>query len=76
MPRTNYLAPEGARRITDELRSLYGGTLSIADISEYLGLKNRQSVKAWLQGVKGATVNGRPRYYASDVARKLYEERL
>ena len=50
--------------------------LTAIDVGRFLGLKHQHSYEKWLSNVNHYSVNGRKRYMAADVAKKLYEESL
>ena len=55
----------------DDLRTRYGGMMSLADVGEELGLGDKPTRK-WLEGITAIDINGRKRYRVMDVAGKLY----
>jgi len=76
MPRVNIGVPPGVLAMADDIRAEYDNMLTAADVRRLLGLKSQRSCDKWLSSIQGYNVNGRPRFFAVDIARKLWEERL
>ena len=53
-----------------DIKKSYGGTLSIQGVMSYLGMSRRATEK-FLKDVDAIVVNGRKRYMATDLARKI-----
>jgi len=73
MPKIRKPLTEDQRVIADELRQHYGGTLTISQITEFLGVSRMTGRKAANQ-IPWINVNGCRRWLASDVARYLTTE--
>lgn len=61
----------------DILRELYGGMMTVADLTIELGYKDRKSTKEWITQVAlpGTMVGSRIRYDTDLVARTLVDAR-
>ena len=58
-----------------DIRSVIGAaTLTAADVGAYLGV-NRHTASKWLRDVDSIVINGRRRYQAIDIARKIEASR-
>ena len=75
MPKITRLT-DAEREKADELRRTFGvGAMTQAQIGEELGIKET-ATHAWVRDVPHITVNGRPKYQVSDVARKIVASRV
>ena len=75
MPKITRLT-DAEREKADELRRTFGvGALTQAQIGEELGIKET-ATHDWVRDVPHITVNGRPKYQVSDVARKIVANRV
>lgn len=75
MPRLKKsLSPE-AQTLAEEIRKNYGGMLSLASVCQLLGVTDNRTAKKFLIGVPTFNVNGRERWMAADIARRLDEAR-
>lgn len=75
MPRLKKsLSPE-AQAIADDIRKSYGGMLSLSGVCQLLGVTDNRTAKKFLDGVPCFNVNGRERWMAADLARRLDEAR-
>lgn len=72
MPRT---VPIEQKEIAAELRSVYGGMMTAADVGTEIGVKHHSAYEAFLIGVPFYVINNRKRYKTSDIAKKIYESR-
>lgn len=59
------------------LRDIYGGMMSIADLTKELGYKSPKSARAWLAtvGVEAVKVGGGIRYETDQVAKAIVDGR-
>ena len=71
-----YGMPPEMRQIEYELRDRYGGCLTLADVGRELGIKRHRSISDWLSELTPLEINGRKKWRAADVARKIYESRV
>ena len=77
MPRVRTLGvPTAQRELEEVIKAQYGNMLSAIDVGRFLGLTHHKSYEGWLENVKAYVVNGRKKYMAFDVAKKLYEDSL
>lgn len=77
MPRVRTLGvPEALRELENTIKEQFGNMLSPADVGKLLGLKHQNSYNKWLEDVPGHIVLDRRKYFAFDVAKKLYEDSL
>ena len=77
MPRVRTLGvPTAQRELEEVIKAQYGNMLSAIDVGRFLGLKHPSAYESWLTNVKHYIVNGRKKYMAADVAKKLYEDSL
>lgn len=75
MPRLKKsLSPE-AQTLADEIRKNYGGMLALSSVCQLLGVADNRTAKKFLDGVPCFNVNGRERWMAADIARRLDEVR-
>lgn len=74
----NSRPPEARQRLTEELRKLYGGAMTLADVMEALGVKDSGTAKKWVkaEGLEAIEVNGRKKWLTSDVARALDNSKI
>ncbi|MBQ3379703.1 MAG: hypothetical protein IJG50_07580 [Clostridia bacterium] len=63
------------KALVRELRELYGGAMTLADITREIGAVKPATGKKWAQDLPAVRINGRLRWRVTDVARKLYESR-
>lgn len=73
MPRLKKFKPLEVEEREEELRKLYGGMMSSADVAEELGRMDPKSVRKWLSGIAGVNVNGRLRFRVADIAERMYQ---
>ena len=71
-----YGVPSGQWRLENELRERYGGCLTQAEVGRELGLRNHNSVSQWLADLTPLQINGRRKWRAGDVARKMFESEV
>lgn len=77
MPRVRALGvPTAQRELEEVIKVQYGNMLSATDVGRFLGLAHHSAYESWLANVKHYIVNGRKKYMAADVAKKLYEDSL
>ena len=72
MPKVTWNIPNEEKELTAELRDIWGGYMTIADIAKELGVKKWETAAAWVADIPATDVNGRKRYRVSAVAHKLY----
>ena len=62
--------------IAEELRKHYGGMLSVDDMRDELGVKDRRTVEKFLFGLNHIVVNGRKKWRVCEVAHRIYEKEI
>lgn len=75
MPRVKLMRNPAEDAIADEIRRNYGGMMSTADIARFLNVKDGRTVQKFVADIPFYDVNGRRKWMASDVARKMAEAR-
>lgn len=75
MPRTNTCLPYEQLQLAHTIRTQYGNMVTAADVGRLLGIKNVRSYTAWLSDVPAYCINRRKKWFAADVAAKLYRQR-
>lgn len=81
MPKIVKQLGEHGEEILKEITKTYGNTLSLESVAGYLGISRRSALR-WVKGendgepVDGYNVNGRIRYSATSMARKLENSRI
>lgn len=58
-----------------EIRRDYGGMLNLTGVRKLLGVTDDRTAKKFLEGIPSYDINGRARWMALDIARKLEEVR-
>lgn len=76
MPRVRIGVPKEQKEIENRLREQFGNMMTAADVGKFLSIKNPRIYNKFLEGVQGHVVVGRTKYFADDVAKKLYEDSL
>lgn len=69
MPRVTWNIPAAEKQITVELRDIYVGYMTTADVAAELGFKKWENAAKWLADLPATVVNGR----VTAIAHKLYE---
>lgn len=59
--------------IEEDIRSRHPGMLTMADVGAELGVKNRSTIRRFLEGLPSYEISGRRRWRISDVAKRLCE---
>ena len=76
MPRVRLRDLPEEREIYEELYSRYGGSMSLADIKEYLGIKDYYAAQPFVSGLVRYEITRRAAQYRTrDVARRYAERR-
>lgn len=75
MPRVKLMRNPAEDAIADEIRRNYGGMLSVNDLMRFLNVNDRRTAQKFVSDVPYYDVNGRRKWMASDVARKVAEVR-
>ncbi len=67
-----------AKRLTDELRQLYGGAMTLENIKEALGIKSPKTARAWLDEteLEAIVINGRKKWLTSEVAKAINDSKI
>lgn len=77
MPKVRALGvPDKQRELENTIKEQYGNMLVAADVGHFLNIKNPRVLNEFLEGIPGHTVVRRTKYFAFDVAKKLYEDSL
>ena len=77
MPRVRKLGiPTAQRELEEMIKEQYGNMLTAADVGKFLCIKNSRVYCEFLVGVPAYKVVGRTKYFAEDIAKKLYEDSL
>lgn len=64
------------RALADDLRKLYGGAMTLAQISESIGASSPHTTRKWAADIPYCLINGRKKYLVRDVAQKLGDCRV
>ena len=75
MPRTNTGVPQDQLRLAAEIRKDFGNMLTAKTVGEIIGVCDHKAYERWLEDVRAYIINGRKKYFAADVAQKLYRSR-
>lgn len=71
MPRLRAeISPREAYTAREILETVGHSTLTVTEVAGWLGV-HRDTARKWLRGVDTILVNGKPRYQAIDLARKV-----
>lgn len=73
MPKLKKFKPPEQEARETELRKLYGGMMTGADVAEELGRVDPKTARTWLKGLEGINVNGRLRFRVADIAEREYQ---
>lgn len=76
MPKQRKFKPIEVEEREQELRKLYGGTMTIPDLQEEYGKSDRRVIEKWLNGLVAIKINGRLHFRVADVAQREYECRV
>lgn len=57
--------------IEEDLRTRHGGLLTFAEVSEEIGIKHKDTVNGFLNGLPVYRVEGKRRWRTADIARHL-----
>ena len=71
MPKISRPLSQQIRITADYIKHDYGGMLSVTQVAKLLGMRNRKSADKWLADVDYININGRKRYMALDLAKKI-----
>ena len=75
MPKVRALGvPAKQRELEEIIKEQYGNMLVAADIGHFLNIKNPRVLNEFVAGIPGHVVVRRTKYFAADVAKKLYED--
>lgn len=69
-------ATESQKYIADELRKIYGGALTLAQVKETIGAKSANTARAWVENIPYVVINGRKKWLTSDIAKKIDDARI
>lgn len=64
------------RVLADDLRKLYGGSMTLAQVGESIGANSPHTTRKWAADIPYCVINGRKKYLVGDVARKLGDCRV
>lgn len=76
MPKLKKFKPIEQETRELELRKLYGGKMTIADICIELGNVSRKTAERWVSGTPAIKVNGKRRFAVADIAALEYAGRM
>ncbi len=76
MPRLKKQLTEDELFTAEQIKRDFGALLSVDDVMRYLGCSSRNTAKKFLFDVDRIEVNGRSRYMAVDIARKVEAGRV
>ena len=65
--------PQYVRDYADELRTRYGGMMTLSSIAEELGNVSRTTAFRFAQDIPAVIVNGKKRFKVTEVAKKILE---
>lgn len=71
MPKIKPMMTSEIEQKANEIRKNYGGMLDLHGVTLLLGVKNPRTATRWLADVDAVMVNGRKRWQAADLARKI-----
>lgn len=74
MPKVTYNLPTPDKELVSAIKKDYGGMLTLTQVCGVLGV-SRDTARKFMQGVPAYNINGRRRWSATDVARRLTEVR-
>lgn len=57
--------------IEEDLRERHGGLLTFTEVSDEIGIKHKDTVKGFLNGLPVYCIEGKRRWRTADVARQL-----
>lgn len=69
-------ATEQQKLFAEELRQLYGGALTLAQVGKTIGARSKDTQRAWTKDVPYVMINGRKKWLVSDVAKKICDSRV
>lgn len=75
MARIKKSLSQAEERTAKEIRENYGGLLTLQGVMSYLGV-SRHTAEKWVKDVDSIDINGRKRYPAADIARKIEANRI
>ena len=70
MPRIRKPLTQAEEMTAKEIRKNYGGTLNLQNVMSYMGI-SRHTAERFVADMDYILVNGRKRYMATDLARKI-----
>lgn len=59
-----------------EIKKDFGSLLTVNDVAKFLGCRSRNTAKQFLSDVDSIEINGKRRYMAVDIARKVEAGRV
>ena len=75
MPRLRKPLSAAEELTAKEIRKNYGDNLTLQKVMEYLGV-SRHTAERWVKDIDSININGRKRYQAADIARKIEANRI
>lgn len=75
MPRLRKSLSAAEEMTANEIRTNYGGMLNLKGVMTYLGV-SRRTAENWVRDIDAIEINGRKRYTAADIARKIEAHRI
>lgn len=70
MPRIRKPLTQAEEMTAGEIKKSYGGTLNLQNVMSYMGI-SRHTAERFVADMDYILVNGRKRYMATDLARKI-----
>lgn len=58
-------------KIKEELRSIYGGHMTLTDVAHELGMKHACTARGFVKDIPATRINNRLRWPTGEVARRL-----
>lgn len=75
MPRLRKPLSAAEELTAKDIRKNYGDILTLQKVMEYLGV-SRHTAERWVKDIDSININGRKRYQAADIARKIEANRI
>lgn len=79
MPKVNFGSKtEDQKRMEKEIIQMFGMSLTLPNVMVVTGMKSRKAAKKWLDSeeLSSMNINGRLRWWASDVAKALEKSKV
>lgn len=76
MPRVKRMLTADEEFTAEQIKKDYGTMLDLASVMKYIGCRSVNTAKRFLSGVDSVEINGKRRYLAVDIARKVEAGRV